>query len=116
MAIIQQGNKGGYTVARFTASGTVVLNGASNNANTVGETVNNLQLSDIKWSTVGATDSWTITRNSVDQAVLGGDGHWDLQADISPIGNDVDNVEDITVTLSGTGTLLLKMHKQSDFA
>jgi len=116
MSIISQGNKGGYTVARFnSAGGYIDLNNVVTTigANTAGETVDSMTISDIKWSS-DAAGLWTINRGLNTVATLSGSGHWDLQGSSTRIEAPTDITANTVVTFTGTtGTLLIKLHKAS---
>lgn len=124
--MIVQNAKQGYVVARFNATGSMLIETANSTnsancmvvfdpvSNTSAETINSVNIVNLAW-TVPAAQTWTITRGANTIIVLGGNGQLDLQTD----GLIIDSVGDepqanIVCTLSGgTGTLIVKAHKRS---
>ena len=115
---IYNNQKGGYVTVSANASGFVALNqvGAStggllgNGANTVGEVVQEMNISEIIWSNLGTANMWDIKRggNTVFKC-YGQNGHLE--------GNSFERASSVGFTLSGAaakGSIVLKLHKRSD--
>ena len=118
--------KGGYITISANATGFVALNqvGAStggllgNGANTVNETVNEMNISEIIWSNLGTANMWDIKRggNTVFKC-YGQNGQINFQRDnIHLECNSFERASNVVFTLSGTaakGSIVLKLHKRS---
>lgn len=101
----------GYVVFKAIASNDgIKLNDATIGANSIGETVQSMTVSEVMWS-----GDWTIARGANNVATYGGAGHHDYQASGMPLEiNDSERSANCNVTLnSGTGVIVVKMHKKS---
>ena len=116
MPITTKSNKpGGYVVLRATDTDGFKLNHATlASANSAGETVTEMRISEIMWS-VAASQRWTVKRGANTMAELAGNGHQDYQGNgIRSEVSQGDLTANLNCTLSGgTGTIIVKMHKSS---
>jgi len=117
MAItVNQKNPSGYVVLRTTATDFLKLNssGAVQGANSIGETVISMSISEIMWSANG-NNTWTINRGSNTVAVLSGSGWHDYQSSgIKLEDSTAQATSNVVVTLSGGGGFIaVKLHKVS---
>ena len=124
---IYNNQKGGYVTVSANASGFVALNqvGAStggllgNGANTVGEVVQEMNISEIIWSNLGTANMWDIKRggNTVFKC-YGQNGQINVQRDNLHLEcNSFERASNVVFTLSGAaakGSIVLKLHKRSD--
>lgn len=111
----KSGKPGGYVVLRATGTDGFKLNHATlPAANSAGETVSEMRISEIMWS-VAASQRWTVKRGANTMVELAGNGHHDYQANgIKLEVSQGDLTANLNCTLSGgTGTIIVKMHKAS---
>jgi hypothetical protein len=95
------------------ATGYLNLNGGTNPANTAGEILTDLTIREIFWS-VSAGESWTVQRGGNTIAVLSGSGNHDYQGSGFAVASGGDDQANVVFTKSGgTGTVMLKLGKQS---
>ncbi len=109
------GKPGGYVVLRTSATDGFKLNHATlPSANSAGETVTEMRISEIMWS-VAASQRWTVKRGANTMLELAGNGHQDYQGNgIRLEVSQGDLTANLNCTLSGgTGTIIVKMHKAS---
>jgi hypothetical protein len=101
----------GYITFRTNSSDGLLLSSANSSAN---ETVSSMGIVHAMWS-VSGTNTWSIARGSNTVLVLAGSGSHDYQGEgIRLETDDAQLSSNVTATLSGgTGTLILKLHKQS---
>ena len=123
---IYNNQKGGYVTISANATGFVALNQVGdstggllgNGANTVGETVNEMNISEIIWSNLGTANMWDIKRggNTVFKC-YGQNGQINFQRDnIHLECNSFERSANVVFTLSGSGakgSIVLKLHKRS---
>ena len=76
------GKPNGYVVVRSDATGYLNLNGGTYPANSAGETVQSMVISEVKWSVAG-TNRWTVKRGANTVAEYAYSGHHDYQESIS---------------------------------
>lgn len=107
----------GYVVFRTNATDGLKLNTANGKqgANTIGETVGEMVISEVMWS-VDGTNNWNVKRGSNTVAVFAGSGYHDYQASGMQLEVDVaQRTSNVDITRSGgaNGFIILKMHKKS---
>ena len=114
-----KGSRGtGILVVRSDSSGHIDLASANSvvAANTTGETVSNLYIAEIVWSSSGSSLSWTISRgsNTVFEC-FGSNGYVDFQANQMRLENGPNESQaNVVFTKSGNnGNIIIKLHKQS---
>lgn len=114
--IVLKTSKGGYVVAKFTSSGFIKPNHITANigANSVGETVQSMNIISMQVLTGGANSVYfTINRGANTICALAGDEYLDL-SDGRILDNEGGNPQaNVVVTKTGTGpsVLILKLHK-----
>lgn len=107
----------GYVVFRTNATDGLKLNTAvgKQGANSIGETVLSMAISELMWSTNG-TATWTVARGANTVAVLSGSGYHDYQASGMRLeAYDLERQANVQFTLSGAGggVVVAKLHKVS---
>ena len=123
---IYNNQKGGYVTVSANATGFVALNNTDgvggltgNGANTVGEVVQEMNISEIIWSNLGTANMWDIKRggNTVFKC-YGQNGQINVQRDNLHLEcNSFERASNVVFTLSGAaakGSIVLKLHKRSD--
>ena len=123
---IYNNQKGGYVTVSANATGFVALNNTDgvggltgNGANTVGEVVQEMNISEIIWSNLGAANMWDIKRgaNTIFKC-YGQNGQINVQRDNLHLEcNSFERASNVVFTLSGAsakGSIVLKLHKRSD--
>ena len=94
-------------------SGYVNFNGGTYPANNAGETLTDLSLREIFWS-VSAGETWTVARGGNTIGVFSGSGNHDYQGSGFAVASGGDEQANVAFTKSGgTGTIMLKLGKQS---
>ena len=108
------GKPNGYVVVRSDATGYLNLNGGTYPANSAGETVQSMVISEVKWSVAG-TNRWTVKRGANTVAEYAYSGHHDYQECAMPLEvNSFEKTANLVFTLSGgQGVIVIKMHKKS---
>ena len=95
------------------ATGYLNLNGGTYPANNAGETLESLSVREIFW-TVSSTNTWTVSRDGNTIGVFTGSGNHDYQGSGFAVSSGGDEQANVVFTLSGgTGTVMLKLGKQS---
>ena len=117
MPITSNQNKaGGYVVFSTVATGSLNLNtiGVATGANTIGEELSEMSISELMWS-VNGTNRWTVTRGANTVATLSGSGTHDYQSSAMRLEPYLgDRQANVVFTLSGgTGFVVAKLHKVS---
>lgn len=102
MAFTTLKNGLGSGISSYHASATSTLTFAE--IENTGETLAEVSICGVYWS-----GSWSIVRDGVTVLSLSGSGFFDLVS--CPI--TINATDDIVATLTGTGTLILKLHKVS---
>ena len=112
MTVVNKGNNGGYSTLHFTANTVHTLA----DLQVAGETVNSAKIVDVYW-TSAATGNWTVDRDAVNVLNLTGSGHWNFQENAVQFEAEADIDGDIDVKLNTVtdGTLIMKLHKNSDY-
>lgn len=105
----------GYVVFRANSTSGLKLNTSNGlaGANTIGESVESMAISEVMWS-VNGSGSWTVKRGANTVAVFSGSGYHDYQASsIRLEQNSFELSANLDLTLSGTGVITFKVHKVS---
>jgi hypothetical protein len=105
----------GYVVFRANSTSGLKLNTSNGlaGANTIGESVESMAISEVMWS-VSSAGSWTVKRGANTVAVFSGSGYHDYQASgIRLEQNSFELSANLDLTLSGTGVITFKVHKVS---
>jgi hypothetical protein len=116
--ITNQRGPSGYITLRATGSDGILrvdAGGSVQGANaTATEVVSNMRIVHAMWS-VSGTNTWSVNRGSNTVLVLAGSGSHDYSGEGFRLESDVTQTSsNVKVILSGgTGTLLLKLHKES---
>jgi len=118
--VVSKGIKGGYVTAIFSAGG-YIAKGSSNAvvaANSAGETVQEMFISDVFWGIGGANNvSFTIARGANTVLVVSGpgSGHWNFPENGIAVETGGESAANCVVTRSGTGpaTVVIKLHKRT---
>jgi hypothetical protein len=120
--VVNKGVKGGYVTTIWSAGGYLPLNSsvAARSANSAGEVVNEMLISDVYYGIGGANNvQFTIKRGTDTVLVLSGpgSGRFDFQAAGLTIESGSESTANLVVTRSGTGpaTVVIKLHKRSSF-
>jgi len=120
--VVNKGVKGGYVTTIWAAGGFLPLNSsvAARSANSVGEVVNEMLISDVYYGIGGANNvQFTIKRGANTVLILSGpgSGRFDFQAAGLTIETGGESSANLVVTRSGTGpaTVVIKLHKRSTF-
>lgn len=103
----------GKVVVRDSSTGSLALNGAPG-ANAVGETVDSMTISEVAWS-VSAGGSWTLARGA-NTVFICSAGQGQVKFDDSQLKleqNRSEEIADLSYTLSGTGTIVVRVTKKS---
>ena len=119
--IVAKQSKGGFVIAKFTSSGFIKLNHVTANigANTVGETVQSMNIISMQVSVGGANSCYfTIYRGANTICTMTGQDYWDL-SDGRMLDTEGGNpTANVVVVKTGTGPscLIVKLHKISAVA
>ena len=114
--VVNKGTKGGYVVGNFAAGGYISLNSSNAvvAANSAGETVNEMFISDIAWSCANGV-SFKIQRgaNTVFNAAL--TGEFNVSGDGIVLETGGESAANCVISRSGTGpaSLVIKLHKRT---
>lgn len=94
------------------ATGYLNLNGGSFPANSAGETLTDLTIREIFWS---SNATWTVTRGGNTIGVFTGSGNHDYQGSGFAISSGGDDQANVVFTLTGgaAGVISIKLGKQS---
>lgn len=116
--IIARGNKGGYVSARVVGpntSGGFLLNSsiAGYGANAIGETVSSASIIEVAW--VLGANSATIKRGANTVLRLTGEGWMSLTEAGIQLETSGEKKANCQIIMPGAGTVVLKLHKNSDF-
>jgi len=115
--VVNKGNKGGYVTGIFSAGGSIQLNSSNAvvAANSAGETVQEMFISVVSWSTANAV-TFNIKRGANTVLNLGGTsaGTFDFQGSGIGLETGGEAAANVVVTRSGTGpaSLVIKLHKR----
>jgi hypothetical protein len=110
-----KGSRGtGIVIVRSDVTGGVQRNNASIGANTVGEDVRSMTIADVYWSLDTASD-WAIKRGStVVYTIYGpGSGSLNFADNQMRLETSAEETANVGFDLTGTGSILLKLHKRS---
>lgn len=113
MPIVSKGIKGGYAIARLTSTTTLWTNHANTQLganNSPDETVDSMTIAQAKWA-----GTWVVSRAGNTILDLTGAGNFDFQEDGVTIETSAEASGNLVATLTGSGTLVLKLHKQSTY-
>lgn len=119
--VVNKGIKGGYVTAIFSGGGAIQLNSSNAvvAANSAGETVQEMFISVVQWSTANAV-TFNIKRGANNVLNLGGTsaGTFDFQAAGIGLETGGEAAANVVVTRSGTGpaSLVIKLHKRPAIA
>ena len=115
-AVTVKGLKGGYVTINIGSGGAFFLHTTTANkgANGPGETVQAMNIVDIKFSTSNGA-FYTVQRGANVVAVLSGNDNWALNDGmlIDNLGGEPQANVVVTKTGAGPSTLLMKLHKRS---
>lgn len=121
-SVVNKGLKGGYVTAVFSAGGFITpnINQVAKAANTVGEVVNEMFISDVSWNIGGANNaSFTISRGANTVLIVSGpgSGRFDFQGAGITLETGGESAANCVVTRSGTGaaSVVIQLHKRSTF-
>lgn len=114
--IIRKDFKGGYVVARYTATGFFNRNTPGVGANSIGEVVQSMNISSMAWSTSNGA-YFNIARGGNTVAVISGQGPvQDYQASGFYIDSEGGNPQaNVVITKVGAGPswVVMKLHKRA---
>lgn len=116
--VVTKGIKGGYVIGNFSAGGFIARNSSNAivAANSAGETVQEMFISVVQWSTSNGV-TFTVRRGANTVLNLGGTsaGTFDFQAAGIGIETGGEAAANVVVTRSGTGpaSLVIKLHKRA---
>jgi hypothetical protein len=120
--VVNKGTKGGYVTTIWSAGGYLPLNSstAARSANTAGEVVQEMIITDVFWGIGGANNvSFNIARGANTVLVVSGPGagHFDFSGRGIILETGGEAAANCVVTRSGTGpaTVVIKLHKRSSF-
>jgi len=116
MTIKNKQARGGWVVASFIAPGAIYCNSANPllGANSAKETVNGMNIVSVEWS-IGNNAYWTISRGANTLFHLTDGQHCFDMSDSRILDNLGGNPQAnlvVTKTGTGTGTLIIKLHKR----
>lgn len=113
--VVSKGIKGGYVVGNFAGGGSIQLNSANAAvaANSAGETVQEMFISVVSWSTSNNV-TFNIKRGANNVLNLALSGTFDFQAAGIGLETGGEASANVVVTRSGTGpaSLVIKLHKR----
>jgi len=113
--VVSKGIKGGYVVGNFAAGGAIQLNSSNAvvAANSVGETVQEMFISVVSWSTSNGV-TFNIKRGANTVLNLALSGVFDFQAAGIGLETGGEASANVVVTRAGTGpaSLVIKLHKR----
>jgi hypothetical protein len=113
--VVNKGIKGGYVTGIFSAGGYIALNSSNAvvAANSAGETVQEMLISVISWSTTNGA-YYTVKRGANTVLNLATVGTFDFQASGMAIETGGEAAANVVVTKTGTGpsSLTIKLHKR----
>jgi len=113
--VVSKGVKGGYVTGNFSAGGYIALNSSNAvvAANSAGETVQEMLISVISWSTVNGA-YYTVKRGANTVLNLSNTGTFDFQASGMAVETGGESSANVVVTKTGTGpcSLVIKLHKR----
>ena len=94
------------------ATGYLNLNGGTFPANSAGETLTDLTIREIFWS---SNASWTVSRGGNTIGVFTGAGNHDYQQSAMAVSSGGDDQANVVFTLTGgaAGVIMIKLGKQS---
>lgn len=118
--VVTKGIKGGYVIGNFSAGGFIALNSSNAvvGANSAGETVQEMYISVVQWSTSNGV-TFNVKRGANTVLNLGGaSGVFDFQAAGIGLETGGEAAANVVVTRSGTGpaSLVIKLHKRPAIA
>ena len=120
--VVNKGVKGGYVTTIWSAGGYLPLNSAvaARSANSAGEVVNEMVISDVYYGIGGANNvQFTIKRGADTVLVLSGpgSGRFDFQGAGITLETGGESAANCVVTRSGTGaaSVVIQLHKRSTF-
>lgn len=116
--VVNKGIKGGYVTAIFNAGGYIPLSSsnAARSANSAGETVQEMFITDVFWNTGGANSVvFTVARGANTVLTLTGTGHWNFPENGIALETGGESSANCVVTRSGAGpgTVIIKLHKRT---